>query len=138
MMAMQNIFKIKPTFAMSAGFTWPVANTMAFGGVAIGNMNAQLAPQAMMAARAIGGKFKVCATEITIGIINAALAVLEVNSVKKIIKALMAKHNTHNGFSCVNCTMLSAIILLAPESFMTILKVKPPPNNINTPHSTRC
>ena len=33
--------------------------------------------------------------------------------------------------------MLSAIILLAPESFITILSVKPPPNKTSTPHSTR-
>ena len=134
----QKRLRIKPTFAISTCLTWPVANTIAFGGVAIGNIKAQLAPQAMMAARAIGGKFKVCATEITIGIINAALAVLEVNSVRNMMNALTTKHSTHSGFSLVNCTMVSAMILLAPESFMTILKVNPPPKSINTPHSTRC
>ena len=87
----QKRLRIKPTFAISTCLTWPVANTIAFGGVAIGNIKAQLAPQAMMAARAIGGKFKVCATEITIGIINAALAVLEVNSVRKTMNALTTK-----------------------------------------------
>ena len=56
MMAIQNRFRIKPTFAISSCFTFPVANTIAFGGVAIGNINAQLAPQAIIAAKAIGGK----------------------------------------------------------------------------------
>ena len=64
MMAIQNRFKIKPTLAISSCFTLPVANTIAFGGVAIGNINAQLAPQAIIAAKAIGGKFMDCATEI--------------------------------------------------------------------------
>ena len=82
-MAIQNRLRIKPTLAISSCFTFPVANTIAFGGVAIGNINAQLAPQAIIAAKAIGGKFIDCATEITIGIINAALAVFDVNSVKK-------------------------------------------------------
>ena len=87
MMAIQNRLRIKPTLAISSCFTFPVANTIALGGVAIGNINAQLAPQAIIAAKAIGGKFMDCATEITIGIINAALAVFDVNSVKKIINA---------------------------------------------------
>ena len=74
-MAIQNRFKIKPTFAISSCFTLPVANTIAFGGVAIGSINAQLAPQAMIAAKAIGGQFVDCAYEITSVIINEALAV---------------------------------------------------------------
>ncbi|VEI44252.1 Uncharacterised protein [Actinobacillus equuli] len=55
---------------------------MAFGGVAIGNIKAAEAPQAIIAASEIGGKPREFATEIKIGIINAALAVFEVNSVK--------------------------------------------------------
>ena len=55
MMAIQNRLRIKPTLAISSCFTLPVANTIAFGGVAIGNINAQLAPQAIIAAKAIGG-----------------------------------------------------------------------------------
>ena len=102
MMAIQNRFRIKPTLAISSCFTLPVANTIAFGGVAIGNINAQLAPQAIIAAKAIGGKFIDCATEITIGIINAALAVFDVNSVKKIINAVITKQSTQSGLVCTN------------------------------------
>ena len=53
MMAIQNRLRIKPTLAISSCFTLPVANTIAFGGVAIGSINAQLAPQAIIAAKAI-------------------------------------------------------------------------------------
>ena len=102
MMAIQNRLRIKPTFAISSCFTLPVANTIAFGGVAIGSINAQLAPQAIIAAKAIGGKFMDCATEITIGIINAALAVFDVNSVKKIINAVITKQSTQSGLVCTN------------------------------------
>ena len=51
MMAIQNRLRIKPTLAISSCFTFPVANTIALGGVAIGNINAQLAPQAIIAAK---------------------------------------------------------------------------------------
>ena len=102
MMAIQNRFRIKPTLAISSCFTLPVANTIAFGGVAIGNINAQLATQAIIAAQSIGGKFMDCATEITIGIINAGLAVFDVNSVKKIINAVMTKQSTQSGLVCTN------------------------------------
>ena len=43
-----------------------------------------------------------CATEITIGIINAALAVFDVNSVKKIINAVITKQSTQSGLVCTN------------------------------------
>ena len=87
-----------PTFTIWLCFTWPVANTIAFGGVAIGNINAQLAPQAIMAAKEIGGRFIDCATEITIGIINAALAVLDVNSVRNTMKAVIIIQSTQIGW----------------------------------------
>ena len=50
-----------------------------------------LPPQAIIAAKAMSGKFMDCATEITIGIINAALAVFDVNSVRKIINAVITE-----------------------------------------------
>ena len=36
------IFRKTPAFTISFTFTYPLAKTMAFGGVAIGNINAQL------------------------------------------------------------------------------------------------
>jgi hypothetical protein len=64
---------------------------MAFGGVATGNIKAQEAPKPMIKARPISGIPRDCAIEIKIGTNNAALAVLEVNSVKKIMKVATNK-----------------------------------------------
>ncbi len=63
-------------------------NTIALGGVAIGSIKAQEALHATIAARETGGKPKPSATEIKMGVINAAVAVLEVNSVRKTINAV--------------------------------------------------
>ena len=76
---------------MSLCRTSPVPNTIAFGGVATGNMKAQEAPKPIINARPISGIPRDCAIEIKIGTNNAALAVLEVNSVKKIMKVATNK-----------------------------------------------
>ena len=82
----QTIFSTSPTLTISLCLTCPVPKTIAFGGVATGNINAQDAPRPMINARPNGATFKACAIEIKIGTNNAALAVFEVNSVRKIIK----------------------------------------------------
>jgi hypothetical protein len=43
---METIFKIIPARAICRIVTWPEANTMALGGVATGNIKAQLAAKA--------------------------------------------------------------------------------------------
>lgn len=80
------MFKIKPTRTISCCFTYPVPNTMAFGGVATGNMNAQDAPKPMINAKPNGGAPMLSAIEMNNGTNKAADAVLEVNSVKNTIK----------------------------------------------------
>ena len=87
----QTIFNINPTRTISLCFTSPVPKTMAFGGVATGSMKAQEAPKPMIKARPISGIPNDCAMEIKIGTNKAALAVLDVNSVKKIMKATTNK-----------------------------------------------
>ena len=57
----------------------PVPNTMAFGGVATGNIKAQEAPMPIIKAKPSSGIPSDCAMEIKIGTNKAALAVLEVN-----------------------------------------------------------
>ena len=64
---------------------------MAFGGVATGNMKAQEAPNPMIKAKPISGIPRDCAIEMKIGTNKAALAVLEVNSVKKIMNVATNK-----------------------------------------------
>ena len=54
-------------------------------------MKAQDAPKPIINARPISGIPRDCAIEIKIGTNNAALAVLEVNSVKKIMKVATNK-----------------------------------------------
>lgn len=58
---------------------------MAFGGVPTGNINAQLAPSAIIKANPNGDIPSTLAIEIKIGTSSAALAVFEVNSVKSTI-----------------------------------------------------
>ena len=71
---------------MSCCLMYPVPNTMAFGGVATGNMNAQEAPKPMIKDKPNGGAPMLSAMEMNRGTNKAAEAVLEVNSVKNTIK----------------------------------------------------
>ena len=59
---------------------------MALGGVATGNIKAQLPPSAITSVSSDGGKFKAVLSEANIGISRLALAVLLVNSVSIITK----------------------------------------------------
>ena len=88
---MQTIFNTKPARTISLCFTSPVPKTIAFGGVATGSMKAQDAPKPMIKARPISGMPKDCAMEIKIGTNKAALAVLYVNSVKKMMNVATSK-----------------------------------------------
>ena len=69
-------------------------NTIALGGVATGNMKAQLAAMAMAAVRSIGLNPNCVAIMATIGRKVAVVARLEVSSVKNIIRVLNI--NTNN------------------------------------------
>ena len=79
------IFKIKPAFIIFFIDIFPLPNMTAFGGVATGNIKAQLA--AIVDGMAINNGLIFMANEkaIKIGVKVAIVAVLEFNSVKKII-----------------------------------------------------
>lgn len=85
------ILSQKPALTISVCLIIPVPNTIAFGGVATGNIKAQDAPKPIINAKPKDWIFKACAIEINIGTSNAALAVFEVNSVKKMIKVATIK-----------------------------------------------
>lgn len=131
----QKIFSIIPTLTISCCLMWPVPKTIAFGGVATGSMKAQEAPIAMIKASPKAGTPKVSAIEINKGTKRAAEAVLEVNSVKNTMKNATINPMTNKCPFSINEMIVSAITLLAPESFNTTLRVIPPPKSIKTPQS---
>ena len=81
-------FSRKPARAISGRFTCPLPNTIALGGVATGNMNAQLAASAAGTANIKGFSPTLIASAATTGRNAAVVAVLLVNSVRKIIIVL--------------------------------------------------
>ena len=79
----------RPTLIMDIWGTLPVAKASALGGVDTGSMNAQEAP---MPTRSTSGVADIPMAEATVtisGATRAALAVLEQNSVRDVIKTLM-------------------------------------------------
>ena len=78
-------FKLIPAFIISLISTWPLPKITAFGGVAIGNINAQLAAIVVGMTKNKGFTFNPIAKIINIGVKVATVAVFELSSVKKII-----------------------------------------------------
>ena len=79
------IFKPIPAFIISVISNCPLPKITAFGGVAIGNINAQLAAIVVGIIRNHGFISKPIAKIINIGVKVATVAVFELSSVKKII-----------------------------------------------------
>ena len=107
------MFKAKPALIISGIVSFPEPKTIALGGVATGNMNAQLAANTTGIVRATGAMPKATATAPTTGKNVEVVATLEVISVRKIIKVATAKINTIGGtFSnTVNpCPILTPMI----------------------------
>jgi len=71
----------------------PEPKTIAFGGVATGSIKAQLAAKATAAVTNNGSKFDWMAIAATTGRKVAVVAILEVNSVRKIINATTKDYN---------------------------------------------
>lgn len=78
----QAIFKNRPARIISCCLIWPVAKTIAFGGVATGSIKAHEAAMAINTDRITGDMPNASATEANTGISKAALAVLLANSVR--------------------------------------------------------
>ena len=111
----------------------PLPNITAFGGVATGSINAQLAAIVHGMAKKSGLTFMPIAKAINMGANVAIVAVLEFSSVKKIInvtkiiirrKILYPSKNTEK----LPIQLARPVILNAFESAM------PPPTSNNTPH----
>ena len=95
--AMAIKFTRKPAFAMVESSTSPVAKATAFGPVAIGSMNAQLAAKATGAAISSSGIPVSNATAPKTGIKAEAVAILLVTSVSASTAAVMRKIRTGVG-----------------------------------------
>src|SRR5690554_5162667 len=126
------IFSLKPAEIISVIFMWPVPNTMAFGGVATGIMKAQLAATAAGTAYRIGDTSWAMARAPISGRKAAAVAVLLVISVRKIITAAMTSTMASVG-SVPITDRDSAIQTARPEEVITAASDRPPPNSSSTP-----
>ena len=91
------IFSHKPALHISGMVMWPEPNTIAFGGVAIGIINAKLAASVAGNISKYGCMPAPIAMPARIGTNVAVVAVLEVNSVKKITLAQMINTNSTSG-----------------------------------------
>src|SRR5690606_2080257 len=104
---------------------------MALGGVAIGNIKAQLLAIVIGINKCRSGIFKPIAIPATIGANTAVKATLLINSVINNIKVI---NNV-----AINNTLISlleidvAIISMIPLSDIALAKAKPPPNKIRIP-----
>lgn len=134
-MAMDMKFRIRPTCIISFCLMYPVPMTMAFGGVATGNINAQEAPMPMTMISASGGRPSCTPIGANSGTSKAAEAVFEVNSVKKIMNAVIAKITTNIGATDKALAICSPNKAEAPEVFMTSDRAIPPPKSMSTPQS---
>src|SRR5690554_379691 len=125
-------FSLKPALIMSEMRMWPVPNTMAFGGVATGIMKAQLAATAAGTAYRRGDTSWAIANAPISGRKAAAVAVLLVTSVRKMITVVMISKITRVGMVPITA-MDSAIQIARPEEVITAASDRPPPNSNSTP-----
>ena len=91
------ILRAKPAFIISGILIFPDPKTIAFGGVATGNIKAQLAAKTTGIVSATGATPRATATAPTTGRNVEVVATLEVSSVKKMIKVATAKINIIGG-----------------------------------------
>ena len=85
------IFMIKPTFTISMTLIFSVANITAFGGVAMGNIKAQLAAITTAIPIILTGSPILAANIPIIGRNDIAKAVLDKTSVKNIVAKIKMK-----------------------------------------------
>ena len=114
----------------------PDANTMAFGGVATGNINAQLAAKVIGTLNISGDKSCWIAMAPMTGKKVAVVAKLLVNSVKKMTNPVVRIINNIN-FDVPIAETVSPNHKANPEPETADAKLNPPPNNINTPQGKR-
>ena len=90
-------FNIKPARDICETVTHPLPKTIAFGGVATGNMKANEAERVAGIIRYKGCVSPVDAMPANIGKIIVAVAVLEVNSVRKVIPRQIVMRTNQSG-----------------------------------------
>ena len=111
----------------------PDPKTIALGGVATGNIKAQLAARATAAVTNIGLKSDCIAMAATTGKKVAVVAILEVNSVKKII---MVTTNITINAILIPCGIRLPIHTARPVVCTALARLKPPPNSTSNPQGT--
>ena len=114
----------------------PEPKTIAFGGVATGNMNAQLAASVTGTVSMIGSNPASSAIAPTTGRNVLVVAVLLVSSVRKMIVAAVAATMTHSGRSPIACRLVPSH-WASPVFDTALASVRPPPNRISTPQGRR-
>ena len=85
---MQTMLSTMPAFSMSFILIWPLAKTMALGGVPMGNILAQLAPSVMGMPNKSGSMCSATATDEITGAITITCATLLMTSLKKMEKVV--------------------------------------------------
>ena len=98
MMMMQMMFSTNPALIMSFIFMYPLAKTIALGGVPIGSILAQLAPKVMGMPSNKGSMCKEMASEEITGAITITCATLLITSLKN-IEAVVTIKIINNVFS---------------------------------------
>ena len=113
----------------------PEPKTIAFGGVATGSINAQLAANTTGIVKATGATPIATATAPTTGKNVEVVATLDVISVKNIIKVATASIRTMGG-TFPRIVKPCPIQLPRPEEPIDAAKDNPPPNKTSKPHGS--
>ena len=121
------ILRITPTRIISFCLISPVPKTIAFGGVATGNIKAHEAPIPMTKTSTSCGSPICSAIAANTGTNKAAEAVLEANSVKKIINADTAIMTIISGAEDSALATVSPSTKDAPDTFKIVDSAIPPP-----------
>ena len=127
-----HMFKTMPDLSISTEDTRPLANTIALGAVATGNIKAQLALSAAGNINSLGSIPATNAAAAKIGISNKVVAILLVDSVMM----LTEKHKTNNirnSGNVVKIDTASPTVTLKPEITKALAMHIPPANNNSIP-----
>lgn len=127
------ILSTKPSFAMVRMGIFSVANTIAFGAVATGNMNAHVAAIAAGIINNSGARLDSIAAAASTGISKVAVAVFDVISVRKITDVEIINIVTNNG-NTVSWLNDEPIIVESPLAVNAFANTIPPANNNSIPH----
>ena len=126
------IFITKPTLTMSKNLIFPLAKTIAFGGVPIGNIPATLAAKAMGTPNNKGLMCRASAIEETTGANTMTCATLLITSLIKI--DVMVTNKTSKKILLENCDNHMPSFSINPAFSRPLARLIPPPkSNKNTP-----